>query len=172
MVPGFPGGTRGKEPACQCRRDTSSIPGSGRSPGGGNGNPLQYFCLKNPMDRVAWRGYSPRGRRELATTELLTHGWFHSPKFNSMYRCVKFHFSNVRGIPSTYYYFWQLSSPTWFVLQTYFSDEGKGRVMLYAHMQFTLKNQFFILSSWAQSQEVSTVSASSICVADSKVMKL
>ena len=44
--------------------------------------------------------------------------------------------------------------------------------MLYAHMQFTLKNQFFILSSWAQSQEVSTVSASSICVADSKVMKL
>ena len=35
--------------------DTGSIPGSGRSPGGGNGNPLQYSCLRNPMDRGAWR---------------------------------------------------------------------------------------------------------------------
>ena len=36
-------------------RDLSSIPGSGRSPGGGHGNPLQYSCLENPMDRGAWR---------------------------------------------------------------------------------------------------------------------
>ena len=35
--------------------DAGSIPGSGRSPGGGNGNPLQYSCLKNPMDRRAWQ---------------------------------------------------------------------------------------------------------------------
>ena len=35
-------------------RDTSSIPGSGRSPGGRHGNPLQYSCLKNTMDRGAW----------------------------------------------------------------------------------------------------------------------
>ena len=35
--------------------DTDLIPGSGRSPGGGRGNPLQYFCLKNPMDRGAWQ---------------------------------------------------------------------------------------------------------------------
>ena len=35
--------------------DTSSIPGSGRSPGGGNGNPLQYSFLENPMDRGAWQ---------------------------------------------------------------------------------------------------------------------
>ena len=35
--------------------DVGSIPGSGRSPGGGNGNPLQYSCLGNPMDRAAWR---------------------------------------------------------------------------------------------------------------------
>ena len=35
-------------------RDRSSIPGSGRSPGGGHGNPLQYSCLENPMDRGAW----------------------------------------------------------------------------------------------------------------------
>ena len=36
-------------------RAAGSIPGSGRSPGGGNGNPLQYSCLGNPMDREAWR---------------------------------------------------------------------------------------------------------------------
>ena len=35
--------------------DLGSVPGSGRSPGGGNGNPLQYFCLGNPMDRGAWQ---------------------------------------------------------------------------------------------------------------------
>ena len=37
-------------------RDTASIPGSGRSPGGGNGKPLQYSCLKNPIDRGPWWG--------------------------------------------------------------------------------------------------------------------
>ena len=36
-------------------RDVGMIPGSGRSPGGGHGNPLQYSCLENPMDRGAWR---------------------------------------------------------------------------------------------------------------------
>ena len=41
-------------------RDSSLVPGLGRSPGGGNGNPLQYSCLGNPRDRGAWRaGYSP-----------------------------------------------------------------------------------------------------------------
>ena len=35
--------------------DAGSIPGSGRSPGGGNGNPLQYSCMQNPMDREAWQ---------------------------------------------------------------------------------------------------------------------
>ena len=37
------------------RRDVGLIPGLGRSPGGGHGNPLQYSCLENPMDRGAWR---------------------------------------------------------------------------------------------------------------------
>ena len=37
-------------------RDGGSIPGLGRSPRKGNGNPLQYFCLENPMDREAWQG--------------------------------------------------------------------------------------------------------------------
>ena len=49
----FPGGSNSKESACSAG-DPGSIPGSGRFPGEGNGNPLQYFCLKNPMDRGAW----------------------------------------------------------------------------------------------------------------------
>ena len=39
--------------------DTGLIPGSGRSPGGGNGNPVQYSCLENPMDRGAWQTTVP-----------------------------------------------------------------------------------------------------------------
>ena len=50
---GFPGGSDGKESACNVG-DLGLIPGSGRSPGEGNGHPLQYSCLENPMDREAW----------------------------------------------------------------------------------------------------------------------
>ena len=50
---GFPGGSEGKASACNAG-DCSSIPGSGRSPGQGNGNPLRYSCLENPTDRGAW----------------------------------------------------------------------------------------------------------------------
>ena len=50
---GFLDGSDGKESACNAR-DPSSIPGSGRSPGEGNGYPLQYSCLENSMDREAW----------------------------------------------------------------------------------------------------------------------
>ena len=46
-------------------RDTGSIPGSGRSPGGGHGNPLEYSCLDNPMDRGAWQ----------ATVHGVTKSW-------------------------------------------------------------------------------------------------
>ena len=49
---GFPGGSEGKASASNAG-DPGSIPGSGRSPGEGNGNPFQYFCLENPMDRGA-----------------------------------------------------------------------------------------------------------------------
>ena len=50
---GFPGGSGGKESACNSG-DLGSIPGLGRSPGGGQGNPLQYSCLENSMDRGDW----------------------------------------------------------------------------------------------------------------------
>ena len=50
---GFPGGSDGKASAYN-EGDLGSIPGSGRSPGEGNGTPLQYSCLENPMDGGAW----------------------------------------------------------------------------------------------------------------------
>ena len=50
---GFPCGSDSKESACNAG-DPGSIPGSGRSPGEGNSNPLQYSCLENPIDREAW----------------------------------------------------------------------------------------------------------------------
>ena len=50
---GFPAGSDGKASACNAG-DPGSIPGLGRSPGGGHGNPLQHSCLENPMDKGAW----------------------------------------------------------------------------------------------------------------------
>ena len=54
VIWGFPGGSDGKESACNVG-DPGSIPGLERSPGEGNGFPLQYPCLENPMDRGAWQ---------------------------------------------------------------------------------------------------------------------
>ena len=53
---GFCGGSAVKNPPASAEDagDTGSIPGSGRCPAGGNGKPLQYSCLRNPMDRGAW----------------------------------------------------------------------------------------------------------------------
>ena len=52
--------------------DLGSIPGLGRSPGGGPGDPLQYSCLENPHGQRTLAGYSPWGHRESDTTERLS----------------------------------------------------------------------------------------------------
>ena len=65
---GFPGGSDSKASACNAG-DLGSILGLGRSPGEGNGNPLQYSCMENPMDRGTC--YSSWGCKELDATELL-----------------------------------------------------------------------------------------------------
>ena len=63
---GFPGGSGGKEYACKAG-DPGLIPGVGKYPGEGNGNPLQYSCLGNPMDRVLV-GYTVHEVTESDTT--------------------------------------------------------------------------------------------------------
>ena len=65
----------GKESACNAG-GLGSIPGLGRSPGEGNGNPLQCSCLKNPMDRGVWRAIVHGRLKELNTTERLTLSFF------------------------------------------------------------------------------------------------
>ena len=66
----FPGGSDGKASVYDAG-DLGSIPGLGRSFGEGNGNPLQYYCLENPMDKRSLVGYSPWGCKKSDTTERL-----------------------------------------------------------------------------------------------------
>ena len=69
-----------KESTCNAgdSGDMGSIPGLGRSPEGGRGNPLQYSCLGNPTEKGAWLAtYSPYGRKELDTTEATLHASTH-----------------------------------------------------------------------------------------------
>ena len=77
----FPGGSDGKVSACNAG-DPGSIPGLGRHPSEGNGNPLQYSYLENPMDGGAWLGYSPCVHKESDTTE-----WLHFLSFHSITMC-------------------------------------------------------------------------------------
>ena len=68
---GSPGGlvVKNLPDGARAARDPGSIPGSGRSPGGGHGTPLQYSCLENPMARGAWLGLQSRGSQRVG------HDW-------------------------------------------------------------------------------------------------
>ena len=77
---GFPDGSDGKESDCNTR-DLGLIPGLGRSPGGGHGNPLQYSCLENPHGQRSLAGYSPWGQKESYATERVTKHSTHTMKY-------------------------------------------------------------------------------------------
>ena len=68
---GFPGGSDSKESTCN-EGDQGSIPGLGRTPVGGHGNPLQYSCLENPQRQRSLESYNPWGCKELDMTEPLS----------------------------------------------------------------------------------------------------
>ena len=72
---GLPGGASGKRNhlSMQETRDSGSIPGLGRSSGGGHGNLLQRSCLENPRGQMSLAGYSPWGRKESDVTEATEH---------------------------------------------------------------------------------------------------
>ena len=71
----FPDVTSGKEPPANAVdiRDEHSYPGSGRSPGKGHGNSLQYSCLENPHGQRSLAGYSPWNHKQSDTTETTEH---------------------------------------------------------------------------------------------------
>ena len=71
----FPGGSDGTESACNAG-DLGSVPGSRRSPREGNGSPLQYSCLEDPVDRGAWQAIVHRVAKESHMTEQLTFSLF------------------------------------------------------------------------------------------------
>ena len=83
---GFPGGSEVKASACNVG-DLGSIPGSGRSPGEGNGNPLQYSCLENPMNGRAW----------WATVHGVAKSWTRLSYFTFTYCYLHFTDEKLRG---------------------------------------------------------------------------
>ena len=80
-------GSDGKESACNAG-DLGSIPGLGRPPGGGHGNPLQYSCLENPHGQRSLVSYSPRGlsRTQLSTAKLYFILPLWTPKFYTFFK--------------------------------------------------------------------------------------
>ena len=85
LLLGFPGGSDGKESACNVG-DLGLIPGSGRFPGEGNDNPLQYSCLENPMDRGAWwaSGHGiAKSQTQLSDSHTHTHSHHSNPAIGS-----------------------------------------------------------------------------------------
>ena len=63
-------------------REVGSIPGSGRSPGGGHGNPLQYSCLENLLGQRSLAGYNPWGHKELEMTKRLNTAYADCVEYN------------------------------------------------------------------------------------------
>ena len=72
ILSGFPGGSDSKESACNAG-DLGSVPGLGRSPGGGWSNPFQHSCLEKTHGQRSLAGYSSCGHKESNMTEWLTH---------------------------------------------------------------------------------------------------
>ena len=92
VYPGFPGGASVKSLPANARdaRDTGSTPGSGRSPGGEDGNPLQYSCLENPMDWGAWQATAHRVAKSQTWLKWLRmHTCFVYPLFNCCWPAKK-----------------------------------------------------------------------------------
>ena len=89
---GFPGGLEGRASACN-EGDPGSIPGLGRSLGEGNGNPLQYSCLENPMDRAAW--WATVHGVAKSQTRLSSH--FTSYMINEKYKKKKFNLKDTKN---------------------------------------------------------------------------
>ena len=91
---GFSGDNSGKEPPANAGdiRDEGSIPGWGRSPGGGRGNPLQYSCLENLQGQRSLVGYSPWGCKESDATQATEHACTHVPLYEHTIIGLSSHF--------------------------------------------------------------------------------
>ena len=102
----FPGGSDGKASVYNAG-DPGLIPGLGRSPGEGNGNPLQYYCLENPMDRGAW----------WATVQVVKSKLLHE----FIMLLLLSHFSRVRLFATPWTVVYHIPPPMGFSRQGYWS---------------------------------------------------
>ena len=132
---GFPGLSVVKNPPAE-ERDTGdavSIPGVGRSPRGGTGNPPQYSCLENPMNRAAWRA-TGHGVEESDTAERArAAGWFLLPEVVIL--CIP-------------------SSVWWLALGPHFSDRSKTSLFFFFFSLFS-----FLLAVMTEQQLLSSLRA-------------
>ena len=107
----IPGGSGGKESSCNSGGDLDLIPGSGRSPGEGNGNPLQYYCLEKFMDRRAWR----------ATVHGVTNSQTRVSDFHFHWPPLQFSNTRLRRTGNQYNLSWMAASGRgkwlWYVYQ-------------------------------------------------------
>ena len=94
MALGFSCSSVGKESACNAG-NLGSIPGLGRAPREGNGNPLQYSCLKNPMDRGAWQATVHGVTKSLTQLKQLSR---HTCKIQKLANKTMFYFSSVQSL--------------------------------------------------------------------------
>ena len=114
LAKGFPWWFSGKESAWNAG-DSSSIPWSGRFPGEGNGNPLEYSCLGNPMDRGAWWA-TDRG----VASELYMAEWLNTQSSNLVQRCLHVNEENEAQRPGIRQVLWlqQVESHPWALLSS------------------------------------------------------
>ena len=107
----FLGSTESKEPACNAG-DPGSIPGSGRCPGEGNGNPLQYSCLENPHGQKSLVGYSPWSCKESDMNEWLTHSLVSACLVISSYLLDDYRNYNEKDSGDDYLHIWHFTRNT------------------------------------------------------------
>ena len=106
----FPGGSDSKASAYNTG-DLGSIPGSGRSPGEGNGKPLQYSCMENPMDRGAWRATGHGVTKSQTRLNDFTHSLLHFLHCKRLFYCWATGEAHVVvGLPYTTY--WRQTPPS------------------------------------------------------------
>ena len=139
-----------KNPAASARdmREAGSIPGSGRSPGGGHGDPLQHSCLENPMDREAWRATVHRVTesltrlKQLSTAHTLGPSAYQPETWNKLRTlCLSFLTSKMAMVT--------MAAPTWSCSWGQIcSEEGLAHSGYFSYLYYLAQEAAFISGSF------------------------
>ena len=128
-------------------RDVDSIPGSGRSPGGGQGNPLQYFGLENPMDREAWQATIHSVTKiQIQLKWLSTHAPTYAPSLSPPLEW-KSPEGRDKDVPCFIYSFLNTPCVYWLLKRYLLNERRNKRNNLFSFLSFTLKPASVLLHS-------------------------